>query len=192
MHADTLRLAKLAEDLLLLARLDERAAGGSAGPDRHLPIDLVSLAQEAAARYAAARVPVAIDVPVPAQMPVAAEVLVPGHRDGLDRLLVNLLDNAVRYAASRVTVAVRSDGEWAELTVTDDGPGIPAGDLERAFDRFARLDCARSRDEEEPGGAWACRSSGRRPRPTAAPPTWSRPLSAGFRAIVRLPRPVPP
>jgi signal transduction histidine kinase len=192
-HADTLRLAKLAEDLLLLARLDERAAGGSAGPDRHLPIDLVSLAQEAAARYAAARVPVAIDVPVPAQMPVAAEVLVPGHRDGLDRLLVNLLDNAVRYAASRVTVAVRSDGEWAELTVTDDGPGIPAGDLERAFDRFARLDCARSRDEEEPGGAGLglsiVRATAQAHGGTAH--LEPAPSGAGFRAIVRLPRPVP-
>jgi signal transduction histidine kinase len=152
-HSDTLRLAKLAEDLLLLARLDERAAGGSPGQARHVPVDLASLAQEAAARYAAARVPVTLDVPVPAPTPVAAEVLVPGHRDGLDRLLVNLLDNAVRYAASRVTVVVRSDGEWAEVTVTDDGPGIPAGDLERAFDRFARLDCARSRDGDGPGGA---------------------------------------
>ncbi|HEY6788420.1 MAG TPA: HAMP domain-containing sensor histidine kinase [Trebonia sp.] len=187
-HSDTLRLAKLAEDLLLLARLDERAAGGSPGPGRHVPVDLVSLAQEAAARYAAARVPVTIDVPVPAPMPVAAEVLVPGHRDGLDRLLVNLLDNAVRYAASRVTVVVRSDGEWAELTVTDDGPGIPAGDLERAFDRFARLDCARSRDGDEPGGAGLGLAIVRATAQAHAGTAHLEPAPSGpgLRAIVRL------
>jgi signal transduction histidine kinase len=48
---------------------------------------------------------------------------------------------------------VRRDGGWAELAVTDDGPGIAAADLERAFDRYARLDDARSREGEEAGGA---------------------------------------
>jgi signal transduction histidine kinase len=80
-------------------------------------------------------------------------VLVHGDQERLDRLLVNLLDNAVRYAKSSVTVAVRRDAAWAELSVSDDGPGIPAGDRERAFGRFARLDDARSRDGDEAGGA---------------------------------------
>jgi len=78
---------------------------------------------------------------------------VPGDRDELDRLLVNLVDNAVRYAKSRVTVSVGREPGWIVLAVTDDGPGIPAADLERAFDRFARLDGARSRDGDEAGGA---------------------------------------
>ncbi|HEX5289006.1 MAG TPA: sensor histidine kinase, partial [Streptosporangiaceae bacterium] len=68
------------------------------------------------------------------------------------RLLVNLLDNAVRHAASRVCVSVRDDGGWAVLTVTDDGPGIAAEDAERAFGRFARLDQARDRSGEEGAG----------------------------------------
>jgi signal transduction histidine kinase len=80
-------------------------------------------------------------------------VLVNGLPEGLERLLVNLLDNATRYAKSAVTVAVRRDGAWAELSVTDDGPGIPAADRERAFGRFTRLDDARSRDGDEAGGA---------------------------------------
>jgi signal transduction histidine kinase len=127
---------------------------------------------------------------VPAQLPAGAGVLVPGHRDGLDRLLVNLLDNGVRYAASRVTVAVRPDGQWAQITVTDDGPGIPAGDMERAFDRFARLDPARSREGDEPGGAGLglaiVRATAQAHGGTAelAP----APAGPGLRAIVRLPR----
>jgi signal transduction histidine kinase len=79
--------------------------------------------------------------------------VVSGDRERLDRLLVNLVDNAVRYAKTGVVVCVRRDGRWAELAVTDDGPGIPAADRERAFDRFARLDDARSRDGDEAGGA---------------------------------------
>ena len=50
-------------------------------------------------------------------------------------------------------MSVGRDGRWAELAVTDDGPGIPEADRERAFDRFARLDDARSRDGAEAGGA---------------------------------------
>jgi signal transduction histidine kinase len=78
--------------------------------------------------------------------------VVAGDQDALARLLVNLLDNAVRHAASRVCVSVRADGGWAVLTVTDDGPGIAPEDAERAFGRFARLDDARSRAGEEGAG----------------------------------------
>jgi signal transduction histidine kinase len=76
---------------------------------------------------------------------------VSGDQDALARLLVNLLDNAVRHAASRVCVSVLRDGGWAVLTVTDDGPGIPPEDAERAFGRFARLDDARARVEAGAG-----------------------------------------
>jgi signal transduction histidine kinase len=131
-HADTLRLARLAENLLLLARLDDR---GLARPGK--PADLGALCESVAARYAAGRVPVQADVPGPC--------VVAGDQDALSRMLVNLLDNAVRHAASLVTVSVTRAGGWALLTVTDDGPGIPAEDIERAFGRFSRLDDARSR-----------------------------------------------
>ena len=80
-------------------------------------------------------------------------VLVAGDWARLDRLIVNLVDNAVRYAKSSVVVSVTRDGPWAELAVTDDGPGIPSADRERVFGRFARLDDARSRDGDDAGGA---------------------------------------
>jgi signal transduction histidine kinase len=220
-HADVLRLARLAEDLLLLARLDEQA-GHEAQP-RGTAVDLVALCRSAACRYADARVPVSCACPVegvqadgggtvpgsadavaglpdapeaPACVPDALAdapgVLVTGDWERLDRLLVNLVDNAVRYAKSAVTISVRRDGGWAELAVTDDGPGIPAADLERAFDRFARLDDARSREGEEAGGAGlglaivrataqACGGSAH--LEAAVPPP-------GLRAVVRLPRTV--
>jgi signal transduction histidine kinase len=73
-----------------------------------------------------------------------------GDQDALRRVVVNLVDNAARYATSRVDVGVRRvtlDGNpSAELTVTDDGPGIPADERERVFDRFYRMQESRSRE----------------------------------------------
>ena len=140
-HADTLRLARLTEDLLLLARLDGQ-------PLRRKPTDLAAVCESVAARYATARVPVRAETAVPGPI---KRCVVSGDQDALARLLVNLLDNAVRHAASRVCVSVLRDGGWAVLTVTDDGPGIPPEDAERAFGRFARLDDARARVEAGTG-----------------------------------------
>jgi signal transduction histidine kinase len=80
-------------------------------------------------------------------------VTVLGDADGLHRVLVNLIDNAVRYAAGSVTVSTSvrppAGAGFADavLTVADDGPGVPASKRERVFDRFYRLDTARSRAE---------------------------------------------
>jgi signal transduction histidine kinase len=180
-HADVLRLARLAEDLLLLARLDERAGT----PRRGTTLDLAELSASVAARYAGARVPVVC--------PGSAEpCLVSGDRDALDRLLVNLIDNAVRYAKSGVTVTVGHEDAQVVLCVTDDGPGIPDADLERAFDRFARLDDARSRDGDEGGGAGlglaivraTAQAYGGTAHLEPATPASDPP---GLRAVVRLP-----
>ncbi|WP_214110717.1 sensor histidine kinase [Acrocarpospora catenulata] len=129
---DTLRLSRLAEDLLALARLDEGR------PSRREPVDLGELVTRTADRYG-----IAADVP-------AAALTVTGDAMDLGRVLTNLIDNAVRHRSEKVSVALAQDGSYAEITVTDDGPGIPAADRERVFDRFTRLDSARSRDD---GGA---------------------------------------
>ena len=73
-------------------------------------------------------------------------VPVRGSRALLGRLLDNLLDNAERHATGRVAVRLAATGGVAWLDVVDDGPGIPPEDRERVFERFTRLDDARTRD----------------------------------------------
>jgi signal transduction histidine kinase len=174
-HADTLRLARLTEDLLLLARLDGQHL-------RHKPTDLAALCESAAARYATARVPVRAEA--------AAPCVLAGDQDALARLLVNLLDNAVRHAASGVCVSVLQDGGWAVLTVTDDGPGIPPEDAERVFRRFARLDDARARAGEDRAGEEGAGLGLAIVRSTAEAHGGTVSLGdagPGLRAVVRLP-----
>ncbi len=173
--ADILRLARLAEDLLVLAKLDE---GGTRAPAGR-PVDLTVLAAEEAERSASARVPVTAST--------AGPCVITGDVDGLRRLLRNLIDNALRYAKSGVDVTVQREGGDAVLTVSDDGPGIPAKDRERAFDRFVRLDDARSRDEDETSGAGLGLAI---VRATALAHGGSARLddaSPGLRAVIRLP-----
>ena len=132
--ADVARLAALVEDLLLLAR----AGNDARPPSMRESLDVRALLAETASRYAAARVPVSVTGGPP--------VYASANSEELHRALANLVDNAVRHAGSSVTLAVRADGGRAVLTVVDDGPGIPAGERERVFERFTRLDDARDRD----------------------------------------------
>ncbi|WP_405675760.1 HAMP domain-containing histidine kinase [Streptomyces sp. NBC_01511] len=134
--ADTVRLQQLAADLLLLARLD---AGEQAGRTR---LDLAALVREEVSQRSADRIPVTPDV--------RGSVEVSGSRGQLARVLGNLLDNAQRHAAGEVRAAVRREGSLVVLAVSDDGAGVPEAERERIFERFVRLDDARSRDD---GGA---------------------------------------
>jgi signal transduction histidine kinase len=69
-----------------------------------------------------------------------------GDEADLERMVANLLSNAVRHAATTVWMSVGEADGRVELTVADDGPGIGVEDRERIYDRFTRLDDARSRD----------------------------------------------
>jgi signal transduction histidine kinase len=131
------RLSSLVEDLLLLARSDDGQLARAEA--RSETVDLGALAHDVAGRYASARVPVQLLAPVQRSH-------VSGSYDELYRALTNLVDNAVRHAASRVDVAVEVSDDVSQLIVTDDGTGIPETDRERVFDRFTRLDDARDRD----------------------------------------------
>ncbi|XVQ12471.1 sensor histidine kinase [Spirillospora sp. CA-255316] len=119
------RLSEIVDELLMLARLD---AGATA--ERRV-VDLSRLAAEQIRRLARARVPVHWDLDGPAR--------VLGSPVQLDRLLTNLLDNAVRHARERVDLRVAVEGDEVVVTVADDGSGIAPEDRERVFERFTRL-----------------------------------------------------
>lgn len=131
---DTVRLQDLASDLLLLARLD------AAEPVSRIPLDMAELCRTTVAARHGDRLPI--------DTRLQPGLTVEGNRGWLVRLLTNLLDNAQRHADRRIELVLHTDQDarLAVLEVTDDGPGIPDADRERIFERFTRLDDARSRD----------------------------------------------
>ncbi|MFB7227759.1 sensor histidine kinase [Streptomyces fimicarius] len=136
--ADTVRLQMLAADLLLLARLDAGEKPGSA------TVELGALVREEVSQRTGDRIPVAVEVPEGGAFEVN------GSRGQLSRVIGNLLDNAQRHADASVAVSVAADGRGVRVEVRDDGAGVPEEERERIFERFVRLDDARSRDD---GGA---------------------------------------
>jgi signal transduction histidine kinase len=133
------RLHALVEDLLVLARTDE----ASSVPSRQEVVDLDETIFAETKRHAP-------DAPVTFDVRRVSGGRVCGDPQQLTRLLQNLIDNARRHAASRVAVELSTEGDEVVLIVSDDGLGIAPADRERIFDRFARLDEARSQDA---GGA---------------------------------------
>ncbi|CAM5453045.1 histidine kinase OS=Streptomyces cyaneofuscatus OX=66883 GN=G3I52_20860 PE=4 SV=1 [Streptomyces cyaneofuscatus] len=138
--ADTVRLQVLAADLLLLARLD---AGEKPGAAR---LEVGALVREEVSQRTGDRIAVTVEV----EAAEDASYEVNGSRGQLARVVGNLLDNAQRHAESLVAVRVAADGAGVRVEVRDDGAGVPEDERERIFERFVRLDDARSRDD---GGA---------------------------------------
>jgi signal transduction histidine kinase len=130
---DGRRLERIVNDLVLLARSDE----GHLQPKRQ-GVDLDELVLAEAERLRAhGRVRVDLH-------DVGAGRVV-GDPDLLQRVVRNLAENAERHAAGVVAFGVRTGRRWVELVVSDDGPGIPADQRTRVFERFTRLDEGRSR-----------------------------------------------
>lgn len=167
------RLSTLVEDLLVLARLDDDP-GRTAAQE----VDLGAVAEEVAARFASARVPVTV-------APPADAVAVRAEPAGLRRAVHNLTDNAVRHADSQVTITVADGGSGVVVTVTDDGSGIPEPDRERVFDRFTRLDDGRDRDS---GGSGLGLAITRALVERAGGTVGLEDAGPGVRAVIRLPR----
>jgi two-component system OmpR family sensor kinase len=132
---ESVRMASLVDDLLLLARLDEGR------PLARDPVDLGVLGIDAAADARA----VAPDRTITAD--VAEGVTVDGDEDRLRQVVGNLVGNALVHtpAGTPVSVRVHNGGGRAVVEVHDDGPGMTPDVAERAFERFSRADASRSR-----------------------------------------------
>ena len=176
------RLAALVEDLLVLAR-----SSGDAAPEPREEVHLGEVVTEVVRRYAAARVPVHVTAPSGAPVEGRGPV-VEAARGDLVRALSNLLDNAVRHALAGVVVSLCTEGKRPRLTVVDDGRGIPTEDLERVFDRFARLDEARDRDS---GGSGLGLAITRELLRRNDAHVWLEDASPGVRAVVEFGGPEP-
>lgn len=141
-ESESARMTTLVEDLLLLARLD------SGRPLTCTEVDLTRLVADAVsdAHVAGADHRWRLDLP-------AEPVSVPGDAPRLHQVLANLLSNARAHtpAGTTVTTGLRREAGLVVLTVTDDGPGIPAELLPNVFERFARGDSSRSRSAGSTG-----------------------------------------
>ena len=135
------RLGRLVNQLLDLSRLESGVV-----PLERRRVVLAELLRETAA---------AIDIrggSVGVILDVDADTSVMGDEERLRQVVTNLSENALRHspAGSSITLRAHSDGDTAVLEVEDLGPGIPSEEASRVFDRFYRLDAARSADD---GGA---------------------------------------
>jgi signal transduction histidine kinase len=135
---ETDRMNAVLSDLLLLTRLD----AGKLAVSRE-PLSLATVAIETAERFGAraAADEISLEVDVPGKLMARGDL----QRTG--QILAALLDNALMFTprGGCVTVNGRSGDGWAEMSVTDTGPGIAAEHLPRVFDRFYRVEAARTR-----------------------------------------------
>lgn len=139
MLTEAFRVGRTIDDLLELSRIE--AAEESKRDD--VPVRLFVAEAVDRVRPAAEQQGISIEVEEP-----AARLAVGGDRRQLVSATYNLLENAVKYSdpGSTVQVRARTDGRWVDISVEDHGIGIPRRDLERVFERFYRVDRARSRE----------------------------------------------
>jgi two-component system, OmpR family, sensor kinase len=133
-RAESCRLARLADDLLVLARLDEGRL-----PLRTTTVEVAALLALVRDQYAdlaaeAGRF-IVLDAP--------RTVLVQADPDRLRQVLSNLLDNSIRHGDGEIALLASQVGEGVEISVSDRGPGFPSDFVDRAFERFSRADSTR-------------------------------------------------
>ncbi|NRQ51080.1 HAMP domain-containing histidine kinase [Aeromicrobium sp. YC3-14] len=133
MTAEVARMARLVDDLLLLAKADDR------GMVLHVEdVDLDDIVEDEVRRMRShGRLRVTATI---------APVRVRGDRGRLSRAVRNVVENAAAAASGSVHVGLASIDGSARIVVEDDGPGVPVAHRERVFERFVRLDDSRSRD----------------------------------------------
>ena len=128
------RMQQLVDDLLVLTRSSEPSA-----ERRDAEVDLDDVVEQVGFRL---RPPAGVTVRVS-----TTPARVRGDRHDLERVVQNLADNAVRHATGQVSLSVSPGHGTAEISVDDDGPGIPEAARDIVFDRFVRLDEGRARAE---------------------------------------------
>ncbi|MGB3301721.1 MAG: ATP-binding protein [Gordonia sp. (in: high G+C Gram-positive bacteria)] len=132
MAPEARRLQYMVADMLLLARADESGVALRFGS-----VDLDDLVESEVRRLTAL-----------SDFQISATILpiqVDGDGEKLGRALRNLTDNAMRHAASHISIDMATDDEHVQITVSDDGPGVSDDDKDRILQRFVRLDSARTR-----------------------------------------------
>jgi heavy metal sensor kinase len=142
---ETKRLTGIVEDLFMLARAD-------AGQYKLTPKELYL--DELAGEVARAVRTLIAEKGLTLQLDAAEEMPFRGDENLLRRLLLNLVDNAIKYTSKggEVTVLCKQEGSRYTITVGDTGPGIPAEAQPHIFERFYRADSARSRAEDDSAG----------------------------------------
>jgi signal transduction histidine kinase len=138
--SETERMGKLVSQMLTLAQVD----AGQQTLSRS-PLSLGELADEVGRSMRA----LADAKEIALEVRVDPSVWVEGQRDRLREVLVTLVDNAIKYtpAGGRVSIGVERHNRRATMTVSDTGVGVPAESLKNIFERFYRVDKARTRDD---------------------------------------------
>lgn len=134
------RMSRIIDDLLVLSKLESHSM-----PMTSSPVDLGDLliSTKKSLKKQASDKGINLSADVPADLPKVI-----GDRDRLEQVVVNLLDNAIKYtpAGGSVHLSAERENGWVRVDVTDTGIGIPPEDIPRIFERFYRVDKARSRD----------------------------------------------
>ncbi len=133
------RMSRMVDNLLFLAQIEDVESGKTERDRRPVELDSLLLTVYQQARSLTSRHTI--------QLGDEDAITITGDRDQLQQLLLNLVDNAIKYtpAGGTIVLSLRGEPEWAVLEVRDTGIGIPPEDLPHIFDRFFRVDRARSR-----------------------------------------------
>ncbi|MCI2105197.1 MAG: HAMP domain-containing histidine kinase [Intestinimonas sp.] len=131
------RLTRISEKLLTLTRMD------SAVPVQNMPVNVAKTVRSVEHMLS----PLAAQQGISMELELDSNCVVLATDDDLYQIIFNLMENAVKYnqPGGRVMVNLRAEGDLVTLTVEDTGVGIPEEDLSKVFDRFYRVDKARSR-----------------------------------------------
>jgi signal transduction histidine kinase len=175
--AEVTRTSQLVEDLLTLARFDEHSA--------FVPLDEVDLDDIIFDIVESMRTHGTVQV---SSLRVGA-VRVVGDGEQLRRLVMNLATNATRHTRTKVSFELAARDDYAYLSVSDDGPGVPETEREHVFERFVRLDGARAHQN---GGVGLGLAIVREIASAHGGVVWIEEAAPGARFVVRLPRVVAP